>query len=262
MNIHFTDPILFEKLKSATIVKVVIGSHMYGTNTQSSDMDYLYIYATSENELLSFIKTHHQLQYKEDGIDHNFVSLHCFLANCISGDSSINFEVINSNSLIGTHLEFLYHNRDSFLTYTVIRNFLGLARRDVKHFYSAKTEADKIKRLKHAIRGYIYARDMIAGDFDFSRCNQELLGVAMDHTSNKQIKEYDIKISFLRNELANKFNGKTLGLPQHIDVTEGIKITEEFLNYCKSSGYKEKMGHLKDFDLSAFINSFENWVEY
>jgi predicted nucleotidyltransferase len=262
MNIHFTDKELFERLKSATIAKVVVGSNMYGTNTETSDIDYLSIYATSENELLSFIKTHHQLQYKEDGVDYNFVSLHNFLENCLSGDSTINFEVLCSPALIGTELEFLYNHRKSFLTYSVVRSYLGLARRDVKHFYSAKTESDRIKRLKHAIRGYIYARDMIAGDFDFGGCNQELLGVAMDHTSNKQIKEYDIKISFLRNELANKFNGKTLGLPQHIDVTEGIKITEEFLNYCKSNEYKKKRDQLKDFDLSAFINSFENWVEY
>ncbi len=32
MNIHFNDRQLFEKLKSATIVKCVVGSHMYGTN--------------------------------------------------------------------------------------------------------------------------------------------------------------------------------------------------------------------------------------
>lgn len=32
MNIHFTDKELFEKLKLATIVKVKVGSHMYGTN--------------------------------------------------------------------------------------------------------------------------------------------------------------------------------------------------------------------------------------
>lgn len=31
MNIHFTDIELFEKLKSATLAKVVVGSHMYGT---------------------------------------------------------------------------------------------------------------------------------------------------------------------------------------------------------------------------------------
>ena len=103
---------------------------------------------------------------------------------------------------------------------------------------------------------------MIAGDFNFSRCNQELLGMEINHTSNKQTNEYGNKISGLRDELSYKFNGKTLGLPQHIDVTEGIKITEEFLNYCKSNEYKEKRDQLKDFDLSAFINSFENWVEY
>ncbi len=32
MNIHFTDKELFEKLKSATLAKVRVGSHLYGTN--------------------------------------------------------------------------------------------------------------------------------------------------------------------------------------------------------------------------------------
>jgi len=66
MNIHFNDKELFEKLKSATIAKIVVGSNMYGTQNSSSDIDYLYIYATSENELNSFVKVHHQLQYYYD----------------------------------------------------------------------------------------------------------------------------------------------------------------------------------------------------
>lgn len=262
MNIHFEDRILFEKLKSATIAKVVVGSHMYGTNTESSDIDYLYIYATSENELNSFIKVHHQLQYKEDGIDHNFVSLHNFLNNCLNGDSTINFEVINSTSLIGTDIEFLYNYRKTFLTYTVIRSLLGLARRDAKHFFSAKTEYDKAKKLKHVIRGYLYSRDMIENDFDFDRCNKELLEITIDVTTNKLLKEYDSKISELRNVLTEKFNSKTLGLAQHINVVEGIEINKTFLDYCKSDSFKSKSDKLKDFDLSEFINSFENWVEY
>ena len=69
MNIHFANKELFEKLKSATIVKCLVGSRIYGNHTNGSDYDYLHIYATSENELNSFIKVHHQLQYKEDGID-------------------------------------------------------------------------------------------------------------------------------------------------------------------------------------------------
>ena len=262
MNIHFTDKELFEKLKSATIAKVVVGSNMYGTNTESSDIDYLYIYATSENELNSFIKTHHQLQYKEDGVDYNFVSLHNFLNNCLNGDSTINFEVINSTSLIGTDIEFLYNYRKTFLTYTIIRSYLGLARRDAKHFFSAKTEYDKTKKLKHVIRGYLYSRDMIENDFDFDRCNKELLGITIDVTTYKQLKEYDSKISELRNVLTEKFNSKTLGLAQHINVVEGIEINKIFLDYCKSDSFKEKSDKLKNFDLSEFINSFENWVEY
>lgn len=262
MNIHFTDKELFEKLKSATIAKVVVGSNMHGTNTESSDIDYLYIYATSENELNSFIKVHHQLQYKEDGVDYNFVSLHNFLNNCLNGDSTINFEVINSTSLIGTDIEFLYNYRKSFLTYTVIRSYLGLARRDIKHFFSAKTDYDKTKKLKHVIRGYLYSRDMIENNFDFDKCNKELLETKIDITTSKQLKEYERFISNLRNILTEKFNSKTLGVAQHMDVESGKELTKIFLDYCKSDSFKSKSNILNDFDLSEFINSFENWVEY
>ena len=262
MNIHFNDKELFEKLKSATIAKIVVGSNMYGTQNSSSDIDYLYIYATSENELNSFVKVHHQLQYKEDGIDYNFVSLHNFLNNCINGDSTINFEVINSTSLIGTDIEFLYNFRKTFLTYTVIRSYLGLARRDSKHFFSVKTDYEKSKKLKHVIRGYLYSKDMIENNFDFDRCNKELLNIEIDITSNKQLKEYDSKISELRNVLTEKFNSKTLGLSQNLNVKDGIEITKLFLDYCNSDSFKEKSNKLNNFDLSDFINSFENWVEY
>ena len=262
MNIHFTDKELFEKLKSATIAKCVVGSHMYGTNTETSDTDYLYIYATSENELNSFIKTHHQLQYKEDGIDYNFVSLHNFMNNTLNGDSSINFEVINSDALIGTDLEFLNTYRKSFLTYTIVRSYLGFARRDIKHFFRAETEYDKLKRLKHIVRGYLYSVDMINGCFDFNDCNKRLLDIELNVSSNKQLKEYEGLISNLRNELTEKFNGKTLGLAQKFNVEDGIKITKLFTEYCSSESFKNKQNLLKDFDMTMFINSFENWVEY
>ena len=146
----------------------------------------------------------------------------------MNGDSTINFEVINSTSLIGTDIEFLYNYRKAFLTYTVIRSYLGLARRDAKHFFSAKNEYDKTKKLKHVIRGYLYSRDMIENNFDFDRCNKELLGIAIDVTTNKQLKEYDSKISELRNILTEKFNSKTLGLAQRINAIDGIEISKIF----------------------------------
>ena len=97
MNIHFEDKDLFEQLKRESLVKVKVGSHLYGMETDESDVDYLYIYLKPENMKDSFIWEHHQLQYKEDGVDHNFVDLHTFIRNILTGDSTINFEVLHSN---------------------------------------------------------------------------------------------------------------------------------------------------------------------
>jgi len=262
MNIHITDKELFNKLKDATIAKVLIGSHMYGTNNKYSDTDYLNIYATSTNELNSFVQVNHQLQYKEDEIDYNFVSLHSFIKNIINGDSSINFEVVHSNSLIGTDLEWLYEYRNVFNTYTVIRNYLGLCRRDIKYFHKCETDIEKIKKLRHIIRGYIYSRCLIDNVFDFEACNRCLLEVEINVKDKFQLRKYESLISDLRIELTEKFNNKTLGLPQHINVEFGNKLNNRLLKYCVSENFKNKQKLLKDFDMNIFINSLENWVEY
>jgi len=262
MNIHITDSNLFESLKKATIVKCLVGSRLYNTASEKSDYDYLNIYATSENELLSFIQTNHQLQYKTENEDHNFVSLHSFIRNIINGDSSINYEVIVSDSLLGTELEWLTKHKDTFTTYTVVRNYLGLCNRDIKHYSKYTEKYDKEKRLRHVIRGYIYARDMIKHTFDFNACNEELKSITLNVENDKQIKEYRILVTNLRNELTEKFNDKSLGYAQHIDVTKGIEVTNELLNYCKTNNFLSKQNNLSNFNLDLFINSFENWVNY
>jgi len=262
MNIHFTDKKLFDKLKKATIAKVIVGSHMYGTNNENSDIDYLYIYATSENELMSFIQTNHQLQYKEEGIDYNFVSLNSFLKNIFNGDSSINFEVIASDSLIGTDLEWLCSHKDTFITYNMIRSYLGLCRRDIKYYNKCETDYDKTKKLRHIIRGYIYAKKMVSHLFDFNACNDTLLNIKLDISTNIQLREYEKKISDLRNELTEKFNNKTLGYAQNINVEAGIKLNTNLCNFMKTNEFKVKQYILKDFDMEMFINSYENWVNY
>ena len=262
MNIHFTDKKLFDKLKKATIAKVIVGSHMYGTNNENSDIDYLHIYATSENELMSFIQTNHQLQYKEEGIDYNFVSLNSFLKNIFNGDSSINFEVIASDSLIGTDLEWLCSHKDTFITYNMIRSYLGLCRRDIKYYNKCETDYDKTKKLRHIIRGYIYAKKMISHNFNFKECNDTLLNIKLDISTNIQLREYEKKISDLRNELTEKFNNKTLGYAQNINVEAGIKLNTNLCNFMKTNEFKVKQYILKDFDMEMFINSYENWVNY
>lgn len=261
MNIHFKDKELFERLKKATLVKVKVGSHMYGTNRENSDIDWLYIYATSDNELLSIIQSHHQLQYIEEGVDHNFISLHSFIRNCLSGDSTINFEVIQSG-LLSDNLSCLNEMKNSFITYTMIRSYLGLARRDIKHYHKQKDDYNRKKRLGHIIRGYIYARKMIDHHWDFETANRELRSIELDVSNNKMLRKYETKISELRLELSEKFNGHTLGYAQHIDVESGIKLNNSIIELCNSTDYREKQNHLVGFEMSKFINAYENWVEY
>jgi len=264
MNIHITDKVLVRSLMNATLAKVKVGSHMYGTNTEKSDIDYLYIYATPENELNSVIKTHHQLQYKEDGIDYNFVSLHTFLHNILNGDSTINFEVLQTYSLINTPLEWLHKYNHSFITYTIIRSYLGLCRRDVKHYHKCNNDYDRTKRLGHVIRGILYAQDMINHTFDMNKSHiklkEELLKA--DVSTNFDIRKYEKIVSETRLLLNEKFENKTLNLSQHMNVDDGKIFTIELLDFCKSNNFKIKQDMLKDFDMSYFINAFENWVKY
>lgn len=265
MNIHFTDIELFEKLKLASIVKVMVGSHMYGTNNKNSDIDYLYIYATSENELLSAIQTHHQLQFiDEHGNDHNFVSLHTFIKNILNGDSTINFEVVQSNELFSTNLEWMCKYKDAFITYTIIRSYLGLCDRDIRHYNKANTDYLKIKRLGHIIRGYLYARDMLYHQWNFSLINIELKSIIdnLDISNDKIIKEYRIRVTDMRKELNTKLNNKTLGYAQHMNVQEAIEFTNDLIKFCKSNYFKQKQKHIENFNLDKFINSYENWVSY
>lgn len=265
MNIHFTDKDLFEKLKLATLVKVRVGSHLYGTNNENSDEDFLYIYATSENELNSFIWTNHQLQYKEEGIDHNFVSAHTFIRNILNGDSTINFEVVHSDELKNSCLEFLHILKESFNTYTIIRSYNGFARRDCKHFTKATNDYEKRKRLGHIIRGYVYADMLMNKTFDFKKANETFVDLLNKHTLDmNSVNKYISLIELQRKQLNEKFDNKTLSLAKNLSVNSGKQLEYIFKLVRKSEIFEwdKKQYYLKDFDMSIFINAFENWVNY
>lgn len=265
MNIHFTDRNLFDRLKMATLAKVIVGSKMYGTDIPNiSDTDYLYIYATSSNELSSCIQTHHQLQFVEDGIDHIFVSLHNFIKNTLSGDSTINFEVIHSNALQNTELDWINDYRDMFLSYSVIRSYIGLCRRDVKHFNKYNTDYEKQKRFGHIVRGVIYTRAFLTGHFDFNVVNAELRETikGIDYNSGKELRVYSAEISSLRELLTKYCNENTLRLANNVNVDMAIVFNNQFLQMCNSEVFRTKQQQLINFDMSMFIDSYENWISY
>ena len=168
MNIHFNNKELFDKLMNNKIIMLKVGSHLYGLNDENSDVDYLIIYKPFQNQLYSCFANHHQLQYKEDNIDYNFIDLITFIKNSISGDATINIEAIHSEIFKNSELSFLYENRKMFYNYCILRSYLGLARRDLKHIFIPKkhkslTERYKNKKILHAIRSYYTAKDIYEG---------------------------------------------------------------------------------------------------
>lgn len=270
MNIHFTDRQLFENLKAATIAKVKVGSHLYGTNTEKSDEDFLYIYATSKAELNSFITTHHQLQFKENNTDHNFVSFHTFLRNCINGDSPINFEVIQSRELVGTIIEFLHKYRKFFITYTVIRSYNGLVQRDIKQFNRAITDYAKYKKYGHIIRGIAYVESMLENKFDFLLLDHNLFNtefISEQFDLNPIILNYELEqllktATDQRKRLNDKLNEGSLKYAKILDATIAMELHRETLRLTNSILWHEKQILLDGFDMSYFINAHEHWVSY
>lgn len=268
MNIHFTDTELFEQLKAATLAKVRVGSHLYGTNNENSDEDFLYIYATSNSELNSFITTHHQLQYKQNNTDHNFVSLHSFLRNAINGDSPINFEVIQSSELMGTPLQFLHKFKDAFLTYTVIRSYNGLVKRDIKHYSKAQTDYEKQKRYGHIVRGILYTDLMLKKQFDFNVANQDFIDSVKEPISllpqvmNPKLQMLQDFAETQRKLLNSKLETNTLGYPKIFNPIKATLLDAKIQHLMNSSEFKDRQHHLFQFDMTYFIDAFENWVSY
>ncbi len=268
MNIHFTDEKLFDSLKSATLVKARVGSHLYGTNGPNSDEDFLYIYATSKAELGSFIQTNHQLQYKSDGVDHNFVSLHSFMRNCVNGDSTINFEVIHSDEFLVTPLSWLKRLDRYFQTYTIVRSYNGLVKRDIKHYSKGSNDYDRKKRMGHILRGLLYTERLIEGGFNFNDVNDEFRVmfndiVPMDHANtNRTLESLRDRADEQRLLLNSRLDGKTLGMAKHMDVDGMRLLTGELAKFMDTSYYINRQDRLENFDVSIYHNAFENWVTY
>ena len=161
MNIHIEDKKLFHDLLDSTVFNIKMGSHLYGTSDADSDIDFLCVYAPSTNQIASFNKSIHQLQFKdvEHNTDYVFTDLYSFFWNLLNGDSTINFEVLHSddfkNSEFGKHFNELTPN---LRTYSIIVAYLGFANRDIKYFWKEKTDREKIKKLIHIIRGFNFAK--------------------------------------------------------------------------------------------------------
>ena len=154
MNIHFTSKELKEELDKLTIFEIEVGSGMYGLKTSESDTDILKIYLEGSLNLTSITNNHHQLQYNdaENNIDYIYTSLGQFIKNIISGDSTINYEVLQ-------HPEFRKEFKDLYFfvnkldKINTIKSYLGMVKRDIK----ALKKDHSNKKAYHIQRGLLFA---------------------------------------------------------------------------------------------------------
>lgn len=187
MNIHFADEKLFNDLMQSAIFQTEIGSGMYNLKTETSDTDILVIYLDGIINTNSIIRTHHQLQYiknNSDGTstDYIFTSLTQFLNNILSGDSTINYEVLKSDIFKNHSKEFKFLSElDVFNNVNVVKSYLGMAKRDLKILKGNFST----KKLYHIYRGILFAEAVLNSKNIFDALKE-------NYSKLKEIREKDI----------------------------------------------------------------------
>lgn len=230
MNIHFDDISLKNKLIQSTIIKVEVGSSIYGLKDENSDTDYLCIYRESADNLKSFMYEHHQLQYKDYNVDWIFTNVQTFIRNILTGDSTINLEVLFSRSLIGTELEFLWMFRHNFINYNIIKSYLGLAKRDLKMYLSNKDKTPK--KLSHFYRSVIFAEQLIGGELNLTEHHQFLYDTKFNNKNEEFLIEFKAKMEYLR--ILNNENLEQNKIPRIMDI-KTLEIIDREIKKIKTS---------------------------
>lgn len=269
MNIHFTDENLFQVLIESSIFSIRVGSAMYGTNIKDSDVDILVIYPDGILNYQGITRTHHQLQFKDtqNNIDYIFCTIQQFINNTLSGDSTINFEVINSLALRDNKmLGYLYKN-PVFFNYNIIKSYLGLAERDYK---SLKKEFTP-KKLMHFVRGVIISNYLInRNDLNFLDSNlmriikqnsDDLIDVRLNSTKDDyRILYYYNMLRASKTELNRMLDAKEI--TKGITAEDAHDINKFLFNLCSKEEYQEKQQHFINYGNIIEKGHYENDMGY
>jgi hypothetical protein len=262
MNLHINDKELFENLKNATLYKTIIGSKMYQVDDINSDTDYLYIYVPSISERNCFYPSHHQLQYKENGIDYNFVNIFTFLKNCLVGDSTINFEIIHDENIKNSSLYFLSEMRYAFHNYKIIRSYNGLARRDLRELRKQTSDFDKNKKIYHAFRGHNFSKMILEKNFNplnKDDLNSEIFKIkSLKDWEERQYITESLKtdIENFRKHISELYNSNTFTFPDFMSIENQTILDKHMSNLINSDIWKKKSDWVMDMKL--FYDANEN----
>jgi hypothetical protein len=149
MNIHLDKSEFLNISEKKSFGKFNVGSKLYGIDNEKSDTDLMNITHSFSNLAFSAFGNHHQFQYKGDNTDYLFIDIVTFIKNLVSGDSTINYELLFSKDFQSSSLSWLSDLRDNFRTYNVIKNYCGVVERDIKHF-SKRVGDDRLHLQKMA----------------------------------------------------------------------------------------------------------------
>lgn len=129
-----------------TVIKSYFGSHLYGTSTPESDVDYKEIFIPDARQIMTdSVKNHMTLNTNDssqrntkDDIDHELFSLKQFLKLCSKGET-VALDMLHTppEMIVASDLpqvwEFIYANRARFYT-TDMKAYLGYVRKQAAKY--------------------------------------------------------------------------------------------------------------------------------
>lgn len=265
MNIHIQDQELFQSLRQATLVEIEVGSALYGLKDAESDTDILCIYVPSVNKVNSFLNLHHILQYKDQAnrTDYIFEDLFSFVRNCLSGDSSINFEALHTEALQNADLSFLYQQRKSFYNYNIAKAYLGFGRRDRKFLQASLSQREQAKKLTHIYRSYLFCQSLVKGDLALK--DQRLIDAYSEYllmTYDQKVMEADricAEIDTYRKDVLNIMLEKRQ-IARFMDQQSQMLLDQSLHVFCLSENFKNKQLDFRD--LALFYRANEHGINY
>lgn len=263
MNIHINKS-QYEILMQNTFFSMKIGSHLYGCNNDSSDTDYIHIYAMGSSAEKSISWSHHNFQYKDQSVDHVFSTLQNFLRNIIKGDSTINYECLFSQEFENSEIGFISDLRKSFNNYSLIKAYIGLVKRDLKFF----DHNFQSKKLFHALRGAWSIERILENEYSNNIREKDhsiyltLMKIKNNQLSLEEMKQLALKINKendqMRALLNDKLNAKMI--QKYMNINEIKRLDQEVINFCKSEFYQSFNHEIEVFD--DLYDSLENEVSY
>jgi len=273
MNIHIQDNKLFTNLLDSTIFNIEMGSNLYGLKDENSDTDFLCIYAPPVNQISSFNKSIHQIQYKDVNhkVDYVFTDLYSFFWNLFNGDSTINFEVLHTEEYKKSEFgETFKYITPQLRTYNVIVAYLGFANRDIKYFWKEQTTRDKIKKILHIYRGLYFAKQIFYDYKNFSLTKHNLSNERKRFEGYELEKELDNvfkqELDFLYNEIKT-FRQEVLNVAlekkeiiRFLSVEHQRQLDDALYHFSNKPMFLNKQKRFMDLDAYYSIN--ENELKY